>query len=373
MRKHYYPRAISRRDFLKVAAAGLGSLASLSLSPWTRLFSLEDFPQAERLGRVCVGMAELKMRPDYASETIRSVYEDTVFPWIKEVVGPRPWENNQRWVETPEGYLWCREIQPVKNQPQTPLNKLSQVGDDPGMWVEVSVPYVDAVLDNPSVYSAWWRYRESNGQPFRFYYSQILWIDQVKTESDGSIWYRVNERYGNPGDIFWCPAEAFREITPEEVAPIRPDVADKRIVVDVNEKTQILSCFEGNTEVYFCRVSSGIEGNDHGTPLAPYPSPGFEVWRKLFSLHMGGNTAGGAWDVPAVGWTTLFEQNGVAIHSTYWHNNYGNQMSHGCVNVSPEDAKWIFRWVNPIVPFNTGDNNVTITGDDSTRVIVNHW
>jgi hypothetical protein len=43
-------------------------------------------------------------------------------------------------------------------------------------------------------------------------------------------------------------------------------------------------------------------------------------------------------------------------------------MSHGCVNVSPEDAKWIFRWVNPAVSYSSGD--ITIVGDGSTRVIV---
>ncbi len=67
MRKQNLHRSISRRDFLKVAAASLGSL---SLSPWTRLFNLEDFPQAERLGRVCVGTAELKAAPAYDAESL---------------------------------------------------------------------------------------------------------------------------------------------------------------------------------------------------------------------------------------------------------------------------------------------------------------
>jgi lipoprotein-anchoring transpeptidase ErfK/SrfK len=144
-------------------------------------------------------------------------------------------------------------------------------------------------------------------------------------------------------------------------------VDEKRIVVDINWNVQTLSCFEGNTEVYFCRISSGkAEG---ATPVSPVYSPGFMIWRKLFSLHMGGNTAAGSWDVPAVGWTSLFHGEGVAIHSTYWHNNYGEPMSHGCVNAAPDDAKWIFRWVNPAVSFEKGD--ITIVGEGSTRIIVN--
>ena len=92
------------------------------------------------------------------------------------------------------------------------------------------------------------------------------------------------------------------------------------------------------------------------------------IWRKLFSLHMGGSTAAGSWDVPAVGWTSLFQGDGVAIHSTYWHNNYGEPMSHGCLNARPDDAKWIFRWTSPVVPFEEGD--ITIVGSGGTRVIV---
>jgi lipoprotein-anchoring transpeptidase ErfK/SrfK len=64
----------------------------------------------------------------------------------------------------------------------------------------------------------------------------------------------------------------------------------------------------------------------------------------------------------------LFIGDGVAIHSTYWHNNFGEPMSRGCVNASPEDSKWIFRWTEPIVPYEPGE--VTIVGSGSTRIRV---
>ncbi len=86
---------------------------------------------------------------------------------------------------------------------------------------------------------------------------------------------------------------------------------------------------------------------------------------------MAGGTNADGWDLPGIGWTSLFVGEGVAIHSTFWHNNFGEPMSHGCVNAKPEDAKWIFRWVQPAVPFDSGD--VTIVGEGSTRVIVNQW
>jgi lipoprotein-anchoring transpeptidase ErfK/SrfK len=356
--------SLTRRDFLKVSALSIGSLG---LRPWKMVFTLPDFPEADRLGRVCEGKIEVKSRPDYDSQTVKVLYEDTVVPWFREVVGHWPWRNNQRWVETPEGYIWSPYLQRVALNPAEPVRTLSPMGEVTGMWVETSMPYVDAILENGPPRSAWWRFRLENGLPFRFYYSQILWVDQIDVDDNGNIWYRINERYGNPGDIFWARAEAFRPLTPEELSPISPDVGEKRIVIDINWNVQTLSCFEGNTEVYFCRISSGkAEG---ATPVSPVYSPGFMIWRKLFSLHMGGNTAAGSWDVPAVGWTSLFHGEGVSIHSTYWHNNFGEPMSHGCVNAAPDDAKWIFRWVNPAVSFEKGD--ITIMGEGSTRIIVN--
>jgi len=355
---------ITRRSFLKLAALGLGGLG---LNPWRKVFALPDFPQADRLGRVCQGKIDVKAAPDYDSPTVSILYEDAVVPWIKEVVGRWPWRNNQRWVETPEGYIWSPYLQPVAMNLAKPVSTLSQMGDTTGMWVETCIPYVEGLIENGPPRSAWWRFRVENGLPFRFYYSQILWVDQVKTDDDGSVWYRINERYGNPGDIFWARAEAFQPITAEDVSPIRPDVDNKRVVVDSRWGVQTLSCFEGDSEVYFCRVSTGMA--EGATPASPSYSPGFMIWRKLFSLHMGGNTAAGSWDVPAVGWTALFHGEGVAIHSTYWHNNYGEPMSHGCVNVAPDDAKWIFRWANPAVSFEQGD--LTIVGEGGTRVIVN--
>jgi hypothetical protein len=368
--KSNYPlplnKYMSRREFLRLAVLSVGSL---SLSTWNKLFNLPDFPKSERLGRVCEGRVDLKIRPDYDSETVGTVYEDSVVPWIREVVGHWPWRNNQKWVETPDGYIWSPYLQPVEIQLNQPVKELPNMEEVTGMWVEVTVPYLDAVLENPPARSRWLRYRIENGLGARFYYSQILWVDQMKTEQDGSVWYRVNERYGNPGDIFWARAEAFRQIRPDEVAPIHPEVANKRVVVDVNYGVQSLSCYEGNTEVYYCRISSGKQ--EGSTPLTPIGTKGFPIWRKLYSLHMAGGTNADGWDLPGIGWTSLFVGEGVAIHSTFWHNNYGEPMSHGCVNAQPEDAKWIFRWVQPSVPFDTGD--VTIVGEGSTRVIVNQW
>lgn len=357
---------LSRRDFIKIASFGaVGSL----ITPWRKFLNIESFPEHERLGRVCDGTAVLKAKPDYDSETIGTLYEDTVVSWLREVRGAWQWRNNQRWVETPDGYIWSPQLQPVNNYHNSPIVDMPVMEGEPGMWVEVTVPYVDAILENPPARSRWLRYRIENGMTPRFYYSQIFWIDDFRIDDDGLTWYRINERYGSPGDIFWARAEAFRPLTADELSPISPNVEDKKIIVDVNYGVQTLSCFEGGTEVYFCRISSGkLDGS---TPITPTGTLGFPIWRKLYSLHMAGGTNADGWDLPGIAWTSLFVGDGVAIHSTFWHNNFGEPMSHGCVNASPDDAKWIFRWTQPSVPFASGD--ITISGSGSTRVIVKQW
>lgn len=356
---------ISRRDFLKLGVAGLGALG---LRPWERLFTLPEFPNAERLARVVWWGTEMKTQPDISSNTVRSLREDEVFPWLREVVGRHPNDISQRWVETPEGYIWSPHVQLAQNAPNEALDNLPMTSLGAGLWVEVTVPYVDLVLDNPPARSPWLDYRLANGPPPRLYYSQIIWVDDLKVTEDGQAWYRVNERYGY-GDIFWAQAEAFRPVTPEEMAPINPDVQDKRVVVDVPHQT--LSCYEGNTEVYFARVSTGALYNAAGERVDVWATPAGEhpVWRKLVSLHMSGGTTGAGWDLPGIGWTTLFVGEGVAIHSTFWHNNYGVPMSRGCINARPQDAKWIFRWTQPIVEYDPGDVTVPLPGGTKIEVI----
>lgn len=350
-------QGFSRRDFLRLAGLGLGGLAfrSWKSSPT----STGDFPQAEQMGRVTVGKTELKSRPDADSQTVGAVYADQVVAWLKETVGWNLVHVNQRWVETPEGYIWAPYLQPVLNSLNTPLSVLTS---SKGMWVEVTIPYIDLTLDNPPARSPGLVERIAQELPPRLYYSQVVWVDQVKTDQQGQVWYRVNERYGSYGDILWAAAEAFRPLTAEEIAPIHPEVDGKRIVVNVAYQT--LSCFEDRNEVYFARVSTGILSEGYATPVGEFP-----IWRKLVSVHMSGGSTGGGWDLPGVGWTSLFVGTGVAIHSTFWHNNFGEPMSHGCVNARPEDSKWIFRWTQPIVTYEPGDITVQMPGGTSVQVI----
>jgi hypothetical protein len=154
-----------------------------------------------------------------------------------------------------------------------------------------------------------------------------------------------------------------------DLESINPDVEEKRIRINLNYQT--LSCFEGRNEVFYCRISSGAKFDAEGNPVDKWSTPlgSHPIWRKVISLHMSGGTTGGGYDLPGIGWTTLFVGTGIAIHGTYWHNNFGVPMSHGCVNARPEDAKWIFRWTQPEVSYEPGDMTVSMPGGTKVEVV----
>ncbi len=335
--------------------------AWLSQKRYSPAQTLQDFPQAERLGRVFNSGVELLTRPDIDSPVIAKLGQDEIVEWQSEVVGKRPLWNNQLFVETPKGFIYAPNLQPVRNQPNSPVKSLPR---PEGFWAEVSVPFVDLTLANPPGRSPWLKFTSTP----RLYYSQVLWVDQIKTDEQGQTWYRAGDRYGSFGDWFWAPAEGFRPLLDDEIQPLNSQVEEKLVVVDVTYQT--LSCMEGNSEVYFCRVSTGPKLSSATKPDGEWATPPGKhtIWRKMVSVHMTGGTTGGGYDLPGIGWTTLFAAKGMAIHSTFWHNSFGTPMSHGCVNASPDDAKWVFRWTQPSVPPEPGD--VTVSGQGSTKVLV---
>lgn len=357
--------SLSRREFLKLSAIGLGAAG---LQPLTRRVTLPEFPSYERLGRVLY-MSDLKAAPNENSATLGVLYDDAVVPWLREVAGQEPFNRSwqwyaRRWVETPDGYLYAPHVQPVRYLPNQPVEQLMQTSIGEGMWAEITVPYADTVLDSAPTSNSWVGIRTEQGLPVRLYYGQVFWVDQMRTDEGGRVSYRVNPNYYGGVDKLWAPAEAFRLIAPDEIAPISPEVEDKRVVVNLLNQT--LSCFEGNTEVFYCRVSTGVF--DDYTPLGIH-----KISRKFTSLQMSGGGSGGTgagYDLPGIGWASIFATGGVAVHATVWHNGFGTRLSHGCVNTRPEDAKWIFRWTAPTVSYDPGMLDATLTGDPSTSVQV---
>lgn len=359
---------LSRRDFLRLSLAGITSVVLL---PTGIITAQGDFPDSERLGRACATV-EIKSRPDPESETVGILYEDGVLPWIKSITGQKPSFvfSNQKWVETPQGYVYSAYFQPVFNKPNEPLENLPSTSLGPGTWAEVTVPFADVSLVNDPTPNSWVSTRLEQGQLLRVYYGQVFWIDRILNNDGGKIFYRINPNYYGGLDQLLVPASAMRPITPGEVTAVNPEIEDKSILVDINRQT--LSCFEGKKEVFHCRVATGAKYDMYGNVVDKWATPvgSHKVTRKYISLQMSGGTTGAPYDLPGIGWTTIFATGGVAIHSTFWHNNFGDPMSHGCVNVTPQDAKWIFLWSSPVIAYDPGTEDVTVSGHKSTAVRV---
>ncbi len=314
---------------------------------------------------------EIKTQPSNLASTVRSAGQDEVITWNRTVVGTESFGTSKRWVETPEGYIYESHLQPVRNLPNQPIPAVPD--GKQGFWAEVTVPYVDLQLQTAAASPAV-KYSLQTAQPIRLYYGQVVWMDQVGTDPNGVQVYRFNEAPGHGygyGDMFLAEAAAFRPLTEEDVSPIHPEVdpATKRIVIDATAERQTLSCFEGDSEVYYCRISSGY-GEKYSTPVGTQAV----AW-KIISIHMAANTGSDSgYDTMGVPWPVFFNTNaGAAVHGVFWHNDFGVRRSHGCVNVLPEDAKWIFRWTAPAISLDQSEARLewpNVGGGFSTSVDV---
>lgn len=116
---------------------------------------------------------------------------------------------------------------------------------------------------------------------------------------------------------------------------------DQWVDVDVGE--QVLVAYRGDQPQYATLVSSG---RGSPTPLGNYP-----VWAKVASMDMANQDyEDNPYLVQGVPWVVLF-QGHIALHGAYWHDRFGNRKSHGCVNLAPLDARWVFEWIGPTLPF----------------------
>jgi hypothetical protein len=166
-------------------------------------------------------------------------------------------------------------------------------------------------------------------QTSKFYnrYEIVQVYDSVKI--DDFNWYMIA-----PGE--WIEQRQIAVVTPENAPPDGVD-GDTWISVDLYEQT--FAAYEQGEMVFATAVSSGLRGY--------WTRPGiFQVYQKLTRTPMSGAFEVDRSDyyyLEDVPWVLYYDE-ARAIHGTYWHNNYGYQQSHGCVNLAPADARWIFEW-----------------------------
>jgi lipoprotein-anchoring transpeptidase ErfK/SrfK len=321
--------------------------------------------------RALFGGATIRGEPSLRAKAIGTLKRDNVLPIYAEMETESGSNHNKLWYEVEGGYIHSALAHPVRWQLNRPV---TTVGDD-GFWAEVTVPFVDSRVA-PSFKAPTTRYRYYGDTVYKVI-AAVRSQDKAEGKSgdttrtatpatpatpttplskpsalSGSTdwWYQIEDE-SFPGKYF-VPASHLRPISLTEFTPLSPhiDPVEKKIVVKLRE--QRLYAYERGREVFNCRIASGTYFKDDvtGEPKDYTTTPGtWNVFRKTPSQHMYGGAVGDAesFDLPGIPWVSYFTTSGIAVHGTYWHNDYGVPRSHGCVNVSSENAKWVWRWSMP--------------------------
>ncbi|RME07903.1 MAG: murein L,D-transpeptidase [Anaerolineae bacterium] len=336
--------SLSRREFLKLL--GGGGLAWATRPLRALMEGLSPYQQ----GRVLYDQIAVFDRPSFQGEVLRHYWKDALVPISEVTIGDEEPAYNRVWYRLgDEGYAHSGGIQPVQTLLQFPVTEIPPEGQ----LAELTVPYSDARDDLGFWYEI----------VYRLYYLTTHWVVGYDVALDGTPVYKIRDDKWEKE--YYVPARHLRLIPPEELTPLSPDVPPEAKRIEVRTDEQLVIAYEYEQPVFFARAATGAEFSNGRffTPAGTHT-----VLRKMPSRHMAaGNLAYNGYDLPGVPWVSYITERGVAFHGTYWHNDYGRPRSHGCINLTPQDAKWIYRWTLPVVP---PDQPQAYARQDGTRVDV---
>jgi hypothetical protein len=167
--------------------------------------------------------------------------------------------------------------------------------------------------------------------------------------TDGETWFEIADlepplgpdgRASEAPRSGWISNHDLRRFLPEP--PPTPILAGQ-ITVDVDLREQVLSVWREDQPIYVTLISSGKPGDS--TPIGLYRIETKWAYGKMANL----STADEPYYVDAVPWAMYFDGR-YALHAAYWHDLFGHRLSHGCVNLAPRDAKWVFDTITPSLP-----------------------
>jgi len=168
-------------------------------------------------------------------------------------------------------------------------------------------------------------------------FEQVTVLERRKAA--GSPWIRIGEQQ-------WLRGRDMRVAATAEPPPgLRP----QERWIDVDIENQILTAYEGSRPVFATLVSTG---KGRGRSIQATPKGIHRIWVKLVSTDMDNledEEASRYYAMQAVPWVMFFDK-GYGLHGTFWHRSFGNVRSHGCVNLTPRDAQWLFYWTSPRLP-----------------------
>ncbi|MBN2044412.1 MAG: L,D-transpeptidase [Anaerolineales bacterium] len=334
-------KRLSRRDFLKLA--GLTTTGA-AFSRITKLWENNPLlpPQSVKIVRVTARQLPVYKEPDFESEMVTYCHRDELVYVYKEVVSPYGPVHNPRWYQLDSGYAHTAYLQVVETHTQEVAYHLP----NERQLAEVTVPITLSFLFH--------KY-DGFSPLYRLYYQSMHWVSEVGYGPNGQPAYGIRD------DLlpitYFVPAHHMRLIPDEEITPLSPEVPPERKKLLVNRTRQTTTAFEDGQEVFHTDVSTGEPYDKPGAtgPSTITPLGNYYISLKMPVRHMGDGQVTAdifAYELPGVPWVSYFYKTGVAFHGCYWHDNYGQEMSHGCVNMRPDEAKWVFRWAAPESPPN---------------------
>jgi len=331
-------KSLSRRDFLKLGGLSLGSLAfTPSLN---NFFDFDD----SNLVRVATESISVYRKPSDKSSIVSTWFRDELLRVYGEVEADEP-VTNPVWYRVWGGYVHRARLQKVKTLYNAVLPSIPE-GEQ--RLAEVTVPFSNPYRKLKTAATGW----EKLNPPI--YFGSIHWVRAIEKGPDGEPWYQIFDELDSNVPYF-VPAIHMRPVADAEISPLSPAVPAEKKRIEVNLTTQMLTAYEENKSVLQTKISSGILINDFKTPAGE-----FRIAEKMAAKHMGFSYFGmgssgvvnsfadaDGYALPGVPWTCFFTKEGHAFHGTYWHENFGTPMSHGCINMRTEEAKWLFRWALP--------------------------
>jgi lipoprotein-anchoring transpeptidase ErfK/SrfK len=96
-------------------------------------------------------------------------------------------------------------------------------------------------------------------------------------------------------------------------------------------------------------VSTGVGGTGDPDETHATIQGAFRIYEKHVTVTMNGRDRSDPFDLRDVPFVQYFHE-GFALHAAYWHDDFGHVHSHGCINLAPADAAWLFAWTDPRVP-----------------------
>ena len=145
----------------------------------------------------------------------------------------------------------------------------------------------------------------------------------------------------------WLKSAELRTVAKSSTLPAFAKKGTKWIDISILNQTLVL--WEGQEPVYATLISTGKDGLGDPKKTHSTPTGTFKVFQKHVTTTMDSEVADHEFELRDVPWVQYFK-GGYALHAAYWHDDFGRGRSHGCVNLSPIDARYAFFWSSPTVP-----------------------